>query len=62
MIFVKRRRSCATIECIIYMIRTDGTVWKLEERIPVKIGDLGSVDVVDLRSLLHYVSGRSDTL
>lgn len=44
------------------MIRTDGTVWKLEERIPVKIGDLGSVDVVDLRSLLHYVSGRSDTL
>lgn len=61
-----------TTQCIVYMLRTDGTVWELNnERIPVKIGDLngtviekgningdGAVNVVDLMMCLHYVSGR----
>lgn len=56
---------------IVYAVRTDGTVWTMENRLPVKIADLndpgietgnlngdGDVNVVDLMMCLHYVSGR----
>ena len=55
----------------VFAIRTDGTVWTFENRLPVKIVDLNdkgiekgnlngdeSVNVVDLMMCLHFVSGR----
>lgn len=56
----------------VYAVRTDGTVWKIENGIPVKVADLNDlgvqkgnlngdekVNVIDLMMCLHHVSGKT---